>query len=176
MHIVSLCVFHCYSVWSNTTGQSLWHGWCVAWWLHNTHHERSGSGWNLCCIGYDLCHCKYDWITTNSANKTQQYKIFSHFPHMICDFFFHRWFWFNRLRFWLLHHSLCRYQPRYSVLHNPPQTGEHNSISCNQDNLMTSRLGNNHVTHLSLSCRNFTSTTRRKARTIQHYKRREKSN
>lgn len=61
----------------------------------------------------------------------------------MCDFFIHRWFWFNGLCFWLLHHSLRGYQPCHFVLHNPPQTGERKCVSCHRDNLMTYRSGEN---------------------------------
>lgn len=100
----------------------------------------------------------------------------------MCDFFIHRWFWFNGLCFWLLHHSLRGYQPCHFVLHNPPQTGERKCVSCHRDNLMTYRSGEkkkkfkNHVTHLPPSYRHFTDSTRRKNRKIQHYERRKNSN
>ncbi|XP_035855894.1 equilibrative nucleoside transporter 1-like isoform X3 [Sander lucioperca] len=43
-------------VWSHSPGQSVWDGGAAASFIYDSHHERSGTRWNLRCLRHDLCH------------------------------------------------------------------------------------------------------------------------
>lgn len=109
------------SLWGCAAGKRLWDGRVASCFVHDSDHERSGTGREFCCLRHDLRHCK---CVASSWSHRCAFLIPS--SRGFSDTLFYsllRWFRSSWCSIWLFYHSLLGYISLHSFLYSSAQAG-----------------------------------------------------